>query len=91
MPINIAQSILSQMAMAGKPRTITETTTAKEPLDLASLGMLLYFILQGEKGNIPLTEQIAPPAPMMGFQGLPTGIPTGQINPSDLLKMILGG
>lgn len=46
-----ADKVLEQMRNIGEPRKTTETTTMtqpEEPLDMMSLGMLLYFMTQGQ-------------------------------------------
>jgi hypothetical protein len=64
MPNSIADLIFNQMQTAGQPRTTTQRTTGtmkateNSPLDLGSLGMLLYFMLSGmgkgaDKGALP--------------------------------------
>jgi len=47
--MSIADAILTQIQQAGQPRTIksTETVTGKEPIDIGSLGMLLFMLMQG--------------------------------------------
>lgn len=47
--MSIADAILTQIQQAGQPRTIksTETVTGKEPVDIGSLGLLLYMLMEG--------------------------------------------
>lgn len=47
--MSIADAILTQIQQAGQPRTVksTETVTGKEPVDIGSLGLLLYMLMQG--------------------------------------------
>ena len=60
--MSIADAILTQIQQAGQPRTVksTETVTGKEPIDIGGLGMLLYMLMEMQKGT-----QI-PGAPMGG-------------------------
>ena len=54
-PLNPAKSIIDQMRMAGKPRVSqTVATQPDEPIDLGSIGMLLFMLLKsGLLGGTP--------------------------------------
>lgn len=99
----IADLIYNQMQTAGKPRTTTQrttgTTSATEnaPLDLGSLGLLLYMMLSGRnKTSIGTTatpaatnlSSIIGSAPGT-MQSTPYGS-AGQQNPLALLMSLLG-
>jgi len=97
---SIADLIYSQMAQAGKPRTTTQqstgTTTGTQtlkqnsPLDLGSLGLLLYLMLSGKnKTSIGTT-----PAPAgINTSSLINQVPgtMSQLNPLQLILSLLGG
>jgi len=105
---SIADLIYSQMAQAGKPRTTTQQTTgtttgtstlsAKSPLDLGSLGLLLYMMLSGgNKTPGGLGAASSPAALQQSIQG-PRGNYTplnsafsGNQNPLALILSLLGG
>lgn len=63
---SIADLIFNQMQTAGKPRTTTQQTTGTQtlkqqsPLDIGSLGLLLYLILSGNKSGSGLGADQAP-------------------------------
>lgn len=69
----IADTILSQMAMAGKPRVSKQTTTQvapEQPYDISMLPLLLYLIM-GQQTKAP-TESIGmtmPGTPRQTIQG----------------------
>ena len=102
---SIADLIMNQMAQAGKPRTTTSTITApNEPLDLGSLGLLLFMLLQQNKAGAAgqqgpsdfalsqLTPQLPTlPQPGLATGGTPSSFATGQMNPMQLMMAILGG
>lgn len=102
---NIADLIYSQMAQAGKPRTTTQRTTGtvkateNAPLDLGSLGLLLYLMLSGNKSNNALGAASSPTSlqsfirgPMSSTGTLPTAYGSAaQQNPIALLLSLLGG
>jgi hypothetical protein len=93
----IADLIFNQMQTAGKPRTATSTTVAKqsdEPMDLGSLGLLLYFLLNKNKATTtpigPLTGSafgaVGPSAIKTGAAGS-----AGQMDPISLILSMFGG
>jgi len=102
MPNSIADLIYSQMQTAGKPRTVTTTATQpNEPLDLGSLGLLLYMLLQNQKKTGATTGGpdfaslipsamggIGPGSPAIG----PSSVSgAGGMDPMSLMMAILGG
>jgi hypothetical protein len=97
MPNSIADLIFSQMQTAGKPRTTTQQTTGTQtlkqqsPLDVGSLGLLLYLMLSGGKKNAlgsTLPEGLQPQGPMGGYTPVTSA---GQQNPLALIMSLLGG
>lgn len=104
--MSIADAILTQIRQAGQPRTITqkETVTGKEPIDIGGLGLLLYMMMEMQKGMKLPTEPaggvIPPSGPMAGLQGM-GGMPSfgapaqaqgfGAMDPMQLIMAILGG
>ena len=100
MPNSIADLIYSQMQTAGKPRTVTTTATQpNEPLDLGSLGLLLYMLLQGQKKSAataaagPNVASLIPSA-MGGVGAGASGMGSataGGMDPMSLMMAILGG
>lgn len=72
----IADTILSQMAMAGQPRMAREVTTQmapEQPYDISMLPLLLYLILgQQTKGPTETIGQTMPfpPRQTIGGQGV---------------------
>jgi hypothetical protein len=98
---SIADLIYNQMATAGKPRTTTQQTTgtttgtstlsAKSPLDLGSLGLLLYLMLSG-RNKTKLQETPTPPGvDMTSLIGQAPGTMSQQQNPLELLMSLFGG
>lgn len=63
---SLASLIFNQMMRAGQPRTVTrtvETMTPREPIDIGSLGLLIYFLLEEnkrKKAQIPQAEEGEP-------------------------------
>jgi len=101
----IADAILRQIQQAGQPRTVTqtETVTGKEPIDIGGLGLLLYMLMEMQKGGMPTApsgEVIPPSGPMAGLQGM-GGMPSfgapaqaqgfGGMDPMQLIMAILKG
>ena len=109
MPNSIADLIYNQMMTAGKPRTTTQTSTGtstlkqQSPLDIGSLGLLLYLILSGQNKTSPGLGSASSPAALQSFiQGPMSSIGTlpassyspaswGQANPLQLILSLLGG
>lgn len=105
--MGIADAILTQIQQAGQPRTIksTETVTGKEPIDIGSLGLLLYMLMEGMGGKPPTQPLGGGVSPFGGLQGMgnlmpsfgmPAGAPSaGQgfsgMDPMQLIMSILGG
>ena len=104
----IADAILTQIQQAGQPRTIksTETVTGKEPVDIGSLGLLLYMLMQGMGPGGPVGEPeaggIFPGGGLQGMEnlmpsfGAPAAAPSagggfGGMDPMQLIMSILGG
>jgi hypothetical protein len=96
----IADLIFNQMQTAGKPRTATSVTTAKqsdEPMDLGSLGLLLYFLLNKSSAKLGTTG--VPMAGGRGLEGLIGQAPgamtgqggAGQMDPISLILSMFGG
>jgi hypothetical protein len=96
MPNSIADLIFSQMQTAGKPRTTTQQTTGTQtlkqqsPLDVGSLGLLLYLMLSGQK-KTSLGTTAAPAATnLTSLIGQAPGTMTSQ-DPISLIMSMLGG
>ena len=105
-----ADKVLQQMRKIGEPRVTTEETTLtepEEPLDMMSLGMLLYFMTQGQgqdkdgMGDFlqQLLSQFMPsktqefPLPNYPTMAPPARQTGGIMNqaPTELMKRIFGG
>jgi len=88
--MGIADAILTQIQQAGQPRTIksTETVTGKEPIDIGSLGLLLYMLMEGMgKGaggplGGPEAGGIFPGAGLQGMGNLMPSFGTPSATPS---------
>ena len=105
--MSIADAILTQIQQAGQPRTIksTETVTGKEPVDIGSLGLLLYMLMQGMGGQPPGAPLGGPEAgsmfPGAGLQGMENlmpslGAPTqaqgfGGMDPMQMIMQLIQG
>jgi hypothetical protein len=102
----IADLIFSQMQTAGQPRTTTQRTTGtmkateNSPLDLGSLGLLLYFMLSGGNKNPGDLAAASSPEALQQFIQGPRGsytplttpsTPASQQNPLALTMSLLGG
>lgn len=92
----IADLIYEQMARAGQPRTVTQTGTVeqKSPLDLGSLGMLLYMMLSQGKNKESIGTTPAPAGlDMSRISGLAPGAmqSASYQNPIDLILKLFGG
>ena len=84
------------MSQAGKPRTVTSTLTSPdEPIDLGSLGMLLYFLLGQNQPKAATSGTFAIPGAAAGGVGAGATGTTGAggMNPLQLMKILtaLGG
>lgn len=96
MPNSIADLIYSQMQTAGKPRTTTQTSTGtstlqqKSPLDLGSLGLLLYMMLSGQNKTSIGTTPTPSGIDLTRLIGQAPGTMTSQ-DPISLILSLLGG
>lgn len=106
--MGIADAILTQIQQAGQPRTVTqkETVTAKEPIDIGGLGLLLYMLMEMQAGQpqtqLGVTGLPAAGAMGAGIPGLAPGAFTsspfqaagqgyGAMDPMQLIMSIFGG
>lgn len=81
-PESAAQNILSQMAMAGKPRTTTSTsieTTPEEGLDIGSL-LTILMLMGGKKDKSALPDYLPLGAELTQA---PTGLQTEDLWPDE--------
>lgn len=104
--MSIADAILRQIQQAGQPRTVTqtETVTGKEPVDIGSLGLLLYMLLQSQQKGLPTEPVGGQVSPFGGLQGMeslmpsfgaPAGAPSmgqgfGAMDPMQLIMKLIG-
>lgn len=105
--MSIADAILTQIQQAGQPRTVksTETLTAKEPIDIGGLGLLLYMLLEmnkkqqqvpGVTGPLPsLATPAGSVSPLTGLQGMGAGgvaggLGFGAMDPMQLILKLFG-
>lgn len=104
--MSIADAILTQIQQAGQPRTITskETVTAKEPIDIGGLGLLLYMLMEGMKkgpvqapivgempGSFGQLQGMGDIMPSFGAPASPAGQAFGGMDPMQMIMQLIQG
>jgi len=88
--MSIADAILNQIQQAGQPRVTKqrETVTAKEPVNIGGMGLLLYMLLE-MMGEGPPTEPLGGGVPISGageLRGMENIAPSGVTSPGPVVS-----